>query len=163
MYNPNKSLGAVQTTLTVNAYGANNGVLGSRQEFVGPIPPLQEMGFESFVSGDAGPIARVEVIPRVTKWEKMPSMPYFTFENTAFLGQKITGIVASHLTQSATKVRVVTVLLDQAGNALGAGSQFVDNIPAGQKVPFEVSLTTAVTPATVSFSATTTSLTQLSQ
>ena len=162
LVNPNKTQGAVQTVLTVNAYGANNVVLGSRQEYVGPIPPGQEMGFSSYASGDAGAVARVEVVPRVTSWQTMSSSPMFTFENTAFLGNKITGVIASGITKNVTKVRVIAVLLDSAGNALGAGFAFVDNVPAGQKVPFEVSLETAVAPATISFYGEVTSLSEVS-
>lgn len=161
--NPNKSLGAWQTTLTVTAYGANNVVLGSRQESIYTIPPGQEMGFSSFANGDAGAVTRVEVVPRVARWEKMSSLPFFTFENTAYLpgtSNKITGIIGSSLSKTYTQVKVTAVLLDQAGNAQGAGFAYVDNVPAGQKVPFEVSLETAVTPATVSFFGDVTSLSQ---
>jgi hypothetical protein len=60
-------------------------------------------------------------------------------------------VIVSNLDKDVTEVKVTAVLLDQAGNAQGAGFTFVDSIPARQSAAFQISFVFTPSPATISF------------
>jgi hypothetical protein len=152
LFNPDKDLYATDVSLTITTFGANNVILDSRTENVDVVRPQQEQGFYTDACYDGGGAAeRVDVQFTVDSWEKTTDSPTFTFENTNYLGRKVTGMIGTSSTKSMSKPRAVAVFLDPNGNAVGGAFTFVDNIPAGQKVPFDMSVSSTATPTSVKF------------
>jgi hypothetical protein len=144
--NPNKDLAAVQVTISVTTYGPNDMILGTRDETIGIIPPNQDGGFSSQGVLNAGQqITRVDAKPRVTSWSKMDSKPIFTFSNTSFIpdnisGGKVTGVITNSTTKPLSNVQVTVVLTDANGKAQSGYFTFANSVPAGQGTPFEINL-----------------------
>ena len=155
LYNPEKELGAMDTTITVTIYDANGVIQATHDMRCGIIPPLTESPvyypYMSTSGTEVPPPAKVDVKTRVATWKKMASKQLFTFSNTNVLGDKITGTMTSHLKLTAPKVTVLAVFLDQKGNATGGAFQWVDNVPTEQPLPFQLDLGGQPTPTQVKY------------
>jgi hypothetical protein len=155
IYNPNKEMGAIDTTTTVTIYDTNGVIQATHDMRTGIIPPLTESPvyypYMSTSGAEVPPPAKVDVKNRVATWKKMASKELFTFSNTNVLGNKITGMMTSHLKLTAPKVTILAVFLDPTGNANGGAFQWVDNVPPEQPLPFQLDLVGQPAPTQVKY------------
>jgi hypothetical protein len=155
LYKPDKSMGAIDSTITVTIYDTSGVIQATHDMRCGIIPPLTESPvyypYMSTSGTEVPPPAKVDVKTRVATWKKMASKELFTFSNTNVLGDKITGMMTSHLKVTAPKVTILAVFLDQKGNASGGSFQWVDNVLPEQPLPFELNSVGQPTPAQVKY------------
>ncbi len=142
--NPNAATWvAERTSITITWFDAAEGVAGSTTEILSTALP----GGRSAVAGVAFNVtnpATMDVQFRVGDWTEIDFAPgAFTFsgvttEAQQFGGSITRGLVASTFEVDQEFVRVAAVYKDANGSVLGGDSGFIDFVPAGGEIGFEV-------------------------
>lgn len=136
--NPNKDLAATQVGVEITVFDADGVILETKTENVGLILPESEMAFESSYNSETGPPARMDVRPMAEEWQKTDKKaPLFSFENTNYLEDKVTGMVVNNSGVALDWLRIYIVGLDASGNAIAGEGAYARNVAPGQQAPFE--------------------------
>lgn len=151
--NPNPDDGTSSGTLRITLHDASGGVITYDQTFP-HIMPGQTIAWAGTLSMNGQTITGFgsEVLPlKAGDWIPAGQMKPVGFVPFEIVGLKaneaasttgivFTGNVVNNNSSDFEKLAVSVLLRDKDGHLVGGGTGFVENVPAGGKVPFEVDI-----------------------
>lgn len=132
------------TTVNLTFYDATGGVVAATDEYLSMALPGQRVALGGVVFDTEG-AATLEVQMRVQSWEPIDFVPgAFTFEGVVTrpenFGRWTTeGLIKSTFEQDQESVEVVAIYYNSADQVVGGERTYVDFVPAGGQIGFEVS------------------------
>lgn len=140
--NPNADAYASNVRVNITLLDAAGGVVASESDTISLVLPGQEAAVAG--STDAAGVAKVDVQVLGEDWEE-PEGDFgaFTTEGVAtraeqYGGQKTTGTIVSTFAKNLENVEAVAVYRNAAGNPIGGDFTYVDFVPAGGRIGFEI-------------------------
>jgi hypothetical protein len=151
--NPNPGYGTSSGTLHITLHDANGGVITYDQIFP-HIMPGQTIAWAGTLAMNGQTITGTgsELLPlNAGDWIPVDQMKPVGFVPFAIVGLTanekasttaivFTGNVVNSNSTDFEKLAVSVLLRDEEGHLIGGGTGFVENVPAGGKVPFEVDI-----------------------
>ena len=151
--NPNPDYGTSSGTLHITLHDANGAVITYDQSFP-HIMPGQTIAWAGTLSMNGQTITGTGsyILPlEPSDWipaEQMKSVGFVPFEIVGLTANEtastaaivFTGNVVNSNSADFERLAVSVLLRDQEGHLMGGGTGFVENVPAGGKVPFEVDI-----------------------
>ena len=151
--NPNPDYGTSSGTLRITLHDASGGVITYDQTFP-HIMPGQTIAWAGTLSMNGQTITGTgsEVLPlKAGDWipaDQMKPVGFIPFEIVGLKANEkasttaivFTGNVVNSNSSDFEKLAVSVLLRGKEGGLIGGGTGFVENVPAGGKVPFEVDI-----------------------